>query len=90
MTMASSVTSRFRTFDGRVLPDAADLPVLRDHYANLLETMLGTYEDVLSQCVIVDVVDRCRSDLAGSPSGAMPELLHRLARHRLSELAEQS
>jgi hypothetical protein len=89
MTMTSQAASHYRTFDGRVFTHTAQLPVLRDHYADVMETMFGEYEDALSLSVIVDVVDRCRSDLAGSPSGAMPELLHRLAGHRLSELVEQ-
>lgn len=90
MTMTSPATSHFRTFDGRVFIDTAHLPVLRDPYADVMATMFVAYEDVLSLSVIVDVVDRCRSDLAGSPSGAMPELLHRLAGHRLSELAQHA
>jgi hypothetical protein len=89
MTMTSQTTSQVRTFDGRVFTGTAHLPVLRDHYAEVMETMFGAYEDVLSLSVIIDVVDRCRSDLAGSPSGAMPELLHRLAGQRLSELAQE-
>jgi hypothetical protein len=89
MTTTSQTTSQVRTFDGRLLIDTAYLPVLRDHYADVMEAMFVAYEDILSLGVIVDVVDRCRSDLSGSPSGAMPELLHRLAGHRLAELAEQ-
>jgi hypothetical protein len=65
----------------------ADDSAHRGYYADLMETMFGAFEQSLSLCEIVDVVDRCRSDLAGSPPGAMPELLDRLARHRLSELA---
>jgi hypothetical protein len=89
MTMTSQTTSQVRTFDGRVFISTARLPVVRDHYADVMEAMFAAYEDDLSLGVIVDVVDRCRSDLAGSPSGAMPELLHRLAGHRLSELVQQ-
>ena len=90
MTITSNATNHFRTFDGRAVSDTSQLPVLQDHYTEVMETMFGAYEDDLSLCVIVDVVDRCHSDLAGSPSGAMPELLHRLARHRLSELVNDS
>jgi len=89
MTMTSSATSYVRTFDGRVVIDTDHLPVVRDQYADVMATMFGAYEDVLSLGEIVDVVDRCHSDLAGSPSGAMPELLHRLAGYRLSELVQQ-
>jgi hypothetical protein len=38
---------------------------------------------------IVALVNRCRHELAGSPPGAMPELLERLARCRLSTLAAE-
>ena len=34
--------------------------------------------------VIVRVVRDCRRDLGGSPVGALPELVERLARYRLS------
>jgi hypothetical protein len=34
---------------------------------------------------VVRVVRDCRRDLGGSPVGAMPELVERLARHRLQE-----
>jgi len=36
--------------------------------------------------VIAAVVRQCRDDLAGSPPGALPELVQRLARQRLSDL----
>jgi hypothetical protein len=35
--------------------------------------------------LIVRVVRDCRRDLGGSPAGALPELVERLARIRLSE-----
>jgi hypothetical protein len=35
--------------------------------------------------VIVRVVRNCRRDLGGSPVGALPELVERLARHRLQQ-----
>ncbi len=37
----------------------------------------------LRPTVIVRVVRDCRRDLGGSPVGAMPELVERLARYRL-------
>jgi len=73
----------------RVLGDNADLPMRRDGYADLMETMFASYDHILPLAVIVEVVSRCRSDLAGSPPGALPELLDRLARHRLSALSDQ-
>ncbi|PVZ06341.1 hypothetical protein [Actinomycetospora cinnamomea] len=35
--------------------------------------------------VVSATVTQCRRDLAGAPPGALPELLERLARQRLSE-----
>jgi hypothetical protein len=37
----------------------------------------------VSRAELATLVRRCRADLAGSPPGAMPELLERLARQRL-------
>ncbi|HET6877503.1 MAG TPA: hypothetical protein VFH38_08245 [Jatrophihabitans sp.] len=37
----------------------------------------------VSRAELETLVRRCRADLAGSPPGAMPELLERLARQRL-------
>ena len=41
------------------------------------------FADQLRPKVIVRVVRDCRRDLGGSPVGAMPELVERLARYRL-------
>lgn len=35
---------------------------------------------------ITTVVTKCRNDLSGEPVGALPELVERLARQRLSDL----
>jgi hypothetical protein len=43
------------------------------------------FADRLRPQLIVRVVRDCRRDLGGSPVGALPELVERLARHRLSE-----
>jgi hypothetical protein len=43
------------------------------------------FSDRLRPQLIVRVVRNCRRDLGGSPVGAMPELVERLARHRLRE-----
>ncbi|MGX7680081.1 hypothetical protein ACSMXN_14410 [Jatrophihabitans sp. DSM 45814] len=64
-------------------------PEARNYYADLVEQLFREYEPVLSLCGIVELVNQCRRDLAGSPATAMPELLERLARCRLSVLAEQ-
>jgi hypothetical protein len=43
------------------------------------------FSDRLGPHLIVRVVRDCRRDLGGSPVGALPELVERLARIRLSE-----
>jgi len=43
------------------------------------------FADRLRPQLITRVVRDCRRDLGGSPVGALPELVERLARHRLSE-----
>jgi hypothetical protein len=43
------------------------------------------FSDQLRPQVIIRVVRGCRRDLGGSPVGALPELVERLARIRLSE-----
>jgi len=48
--------------------------------------MFGEFERVHPLPVIAAVVRQCRDDLKGSPAGALPELLERLARQRLADL----
>ncbi|SEK84534.1 hypothetical protein SAMN04515665_105213 [Blastococcus sp. DSM 46786] len=43
----------------------------------------GEYSGRLGRRVVVRVVRDCRRDLGGSPVGALPELVERLARYRL-------
>jgi hypothetical protein len=43
------------------------------------------FRDRLRPQLIVRVVRDCRRDLGGSPVGALPELVERLARYRLGE-----
>ena len=81
----------------RLPADAADSRHLRvhseadrnAHYADLVEQLFREYESVLSLSGIVALVNQCRHELAGIPPGAMPELLERLARCRLSTLAAE-
>jgi hypothetical protein len=61
-----------------VVPTAAD-PSIDLAVARLAEE----FSDQLRPQLIVRVVRNCRRDLGGSPIGAMPELVERLARHRL-------
>jgi hypothetical protein len=60
------------------------------HYADVVEALLHDYEARLPLRTISDVVGQCRKDLAGSPKQAIPELLDRLARYRLSGLTTTS
>lgn len=59
-------------------------------YADVVEELFREYEDSLPLCAILAVVNGCRHDLAGSPLGAMPELLERLARYRIDNLLHSS
>jgi len=55
-------------------------------YCDVTERLFGEFERVQPLPVIAAVVRQCRHDLEGSPPGALPELLERLARQRLSDL----
>ncbi len=55
-------------------------------YCDDPERMFTEFERVHPLPVIAAVVRQGRDDLAGSPPGAMPELVERLARQRLSDL----
>ncbi len=47
--------------------------------------LAAEFADRLQPQLIQRVVRNCRRDLGGSPVGALPELVERLARHRLQE-----
>jgi hypothetical protein len=47
--------------------------------------LMAEFADQVRPQVIVRIVRDCRRDLGGSPVGALPELVERLARIRLSE-----
>jgi hypothetical protein len=64
--------------------DTPDIRVHADHDADLVEELFREFETEFSLTAIVQVFNECRRDLAGSPPNAMPELLARLARCRLS------
>ncbi len=55
-------------------------------YCDVTERMFTEFERVHPLPVIAAIVRQCRDDLAGSPPGALPELVQRLARQRLSDL----
>lgn len=66
-----------------VLP-AVDLPAdgsVESAVARLTEE----FSEKLRLQLIVRIVRESRRDLGGSPVGALPELVERLARHRLQE-----
>ncbi len=55
-------------------------------YADVAERLFRTFHAVYPLPVIIAVLQRCRTELDSVPAGAMPELLERLARQRLSDL----
>jgi len=57
-----------------------------DSYCDVTERLFGEFERVHPLPVIAAVVRQCRNVLEGSPPGALPEVLERLARQRLSDL----
>ena len=57
-----------------------------DSYCDVTERLFGEFERVHPLPVIAAVVRQCRNDLEGSPPGALPEVLERLASQRLSDL----
>jgi hypothetical protein len=57
---------------------------------DVTERLMAEFEDRLDLSVISRVVSGCRRDLEGTPAGPMPELLERLARQRLLDVAGES
>lgn len=58
-----------------------------DSYASLTERLLADFEHRHRLSVITRIIRDCRTQLAGVTPAALPELLERLARQRLSDLA---
>jgi hypothetical protein len=56
-----------------------------DPLATLTDRLYTDYQPGLTHADIDRVVQQCRSDLAGTPAPALPELLERLARQRLTD-----
>jgi hypothetical protein len=56
-----------------------------DPLATLTDRLYPDYQPGLTHADIDRVLQRCRADLAGTPDTALPELLERLARQRLSD-----
>jgi len=68
-----------------------EVAVSAESLAEVTERLLGEFEPRLSLGTIVATVRECHRDLedAGTPQPALPELVERLARQRLTELATQ-
>ncbi len=57
---------------------------------DVAERLMAEFEDRLGLPQITQVVRDCRRDLEGTPDGALPELVERLARQRLLDLTRRS
>ena len=64
--------------------DGAHLPLREPTDVILIERLLRAVATNVDLTTLTRVINRSRVDLAGSPPGAMPELLERLVRQRLS------
>ena len=62
---------------------AVALPVVDPSVDLAVARLAEEFADRLRPQLIVHVVRDCRRDLGGSPVGALPELVERLARYRL-------
>jgi hypothetical protein len=56
-------------------------------YADLVERLFREFEDHVTLTAIADLVRESRRQLQGSPPQALPELTERLARQRLTRIA---
>ncbi len=64
------------------LPDSAVTSA--DSHADLVERLFREFEHRHARTDILAVIRAAQTDLAGSPPAALPELVERLARQRLS------
>jgi hypothetical protein len=72
-------------------PDAnreTSMPVPTGTLADVTERLFAEFEPRVSLTTIIATVHDCRRDLAGAPPPALPELVERLARQRLTKLTE--
>jgi hypothetical protein len=58
--------------------------------ATLTDRLYADYQPGVTHAEIDRVVYQCRIDLAGTPPTALPELLERLARQRLTDQRENA
>jgi hypothetical protein len=64
-------------------------PVEFDAVTPAVARLAREFSGRVSHRVVTRVVRACRADLSGVPAGAVPELLERLARQRLLDLADR-
>jgi hypothetical protein len=70
------------------MPDTAVLRTLPDESVDLAVRRLSDeFRDRLGPQYVQRIVQLARADLSGVPVGAVPELVERLARHRLISAA---
>ena len=70
------------------MPDSVVLRTLPDDSVDLAVRRLSDeFRDRLGAQYVRRIVQLARADLSGVPAGAVPELVERLARHRLSSAA---
>jgi hypothetical protein len=70
------------------MPDSVVLRTLPDDSVDLAVRRLSDeFRDRLGAQYVRRIVQLARADLSGVPVGAVPELVERLARHRLSSAA---
>jgi hypothetical protein len=70
------------------MPDSVVLRSLPDDSVDLAVRRLSDeFRDRLGAQYVRRIVQLARADLSGVPAGAVPELVERLARHRLSSAA---
>jgi hypothetical protein len=55
-----------------------------DPLATLTDRLYAEHQPGVTHADIAHIVQQCRRDLAGTPETALPELLERLARQRLT------
>ena len=59
-----------------------------DPLTALTDRLYADYQPGITHADIERIVQQCRTDLAGTPETALPELLERLARQRLTDYRE--
>ncbi len=66
---------------------AAPAPTCDDSVDSAVSRLTREFAHTLDPATVLLVVETAREQLRGSPLGAMPELVERLARHRLTDAA---